>query len=211
MMLDRRNLLPVVLLVAALGGIGFFRSAGSWLLVEDSLEPAGAVVVLGGQVPFRAMEAAAVYHQGLVSQVWVTQGATGDEDSALAELRIERPPEDSYSVMVLLRSGVPDSAIRVLPRRTDSTASEVCVISAAAKSADTPRVILITSKYHTRRVRVLWKSLVGDHPQAIVRFAARDPFEPEHWWRTSSDAMAVSREWFGLLNAWAGFPVSSSR
>lgn len=84
-------------------------------------------------------------------------------------------------------------------------------VKAEARSAHAERVILITSKAHSRRVRVLWNTLVGAHPQAIVRYAPLDPFEPEHWWRTSRDAIAVSREWFGLLNAWAGFPVASVR
>ena len=54
-------------------------------------------------------------------------------------------------------------------------------------------------------------SLVGRRPEAIVRYASDDPFEPARWWRNTADALSVSREWFGLLNAWAGFPVTSER
>ena len=73
------------------------------------------------------------------------------------------------------------------------------------------RVILITSKYHTRRVKVVWRALAGNRLEAIVRFAADDPFEPRRWWRNTADALSVSREWFGLLNTWAGFPIKSER
>ena len=157
------------------------------------------------------MEGAAIYRQGMAHEVWVTQGVPSEEDVATAALGIDKPANHTYSVTVLQRSGVSAEDIRVLAEPVDNTADEVRVIAAEARANQAERVILITSKYHSRRVRVLWNSLVGDHPQAIVRYAPFDPFEPEHWWRTTTDAMAVSREWFGLLNAWAGFPVSSSR
>jgi uncharacterized SAM-binding protein YcdF (DUF218 family) len=73
------------------------------------------------------------------------------------------------------------------------------------------RVIVITSKYHTRRVRVLWRTLGGREGEAIVRYTRDDPFDPRRWWRSTADASAVAHEWFGLLNAWAGFPLKSGR
>ena len=36
-----------------------------------------------------------------------------------------------------------------------------------------------------------------------------DPFDSAQWWRNSTDAQTVSREWFGMLNAWVGFPVGA--
>src|SRR5271170_5627659 len=68
-------------------------------------------------------------------------------------------------------------------------------------------VIIVTSPQHTRRVRALWRKLVGDEPRAIVRSAPDDPFDADHWWRTTADVLAVVRESMGLLNVWAGLPV----
>ena len=31
------------------------------------------------------------------------------------------------------------------------------------------------------------------------------------WWRDAGDGTTVVHEWFGLLNAWAGFPIKSER
>ena len=69
----------------------------------------------------------------------------------------------------------------------------------------------MTSKSHTRRVKVLWRQLVGSRPEALVRYATADRFDAAHWWRNSTDAQAVTREWFGMLNAWVGFPVGATR
>ena len=45
----------------------------------------------------------------------------------------------------------------------------------------------------------------------MVRAAPEDPFDPRHWWRNSRDALDVVREVLGLLNAWAGLPVTRTR
>lgn len=208
----RRLLITIASLAAALVLLPLaFTMAGTWLVVADPLQPARSVVVFGGEVPFRVMEAAAVYKQGWTREVWLTRGGLYADDVALAKLGIERTPEYVYNRQVLERLGVPSEAIRVLPGRNVNTADEVRTVARELQAAGGDRVILVTSKYHARRVRVFWHTLVGPRPEAIVRYAPDDPFEPRRWWRNTADAMAVSREWFGLLNAWAGFPVKSER
>jgi hypothetical protein len=50
--------LVVVLVPSGVSQLGY------WLVVADPLEPARAIVVLSGRVPFRAVEAASIYRQG---------------------------------------------------------------------------------------------------------------------------------------------------
>ena len=71
------------------------------------------------------------------------------------------------------------------------------------------RVILVTSSYHTRRVKILWHALVGKYPEAVVRYTPDDPVQPRRWWNNSADVAAVSHEWLGFLQFWTGFPVKS--
>jgi hypothetical protein len=192
--------------ILALAGL---RAAGRLLIVDDPLQPARAIVVLGGQMPFRSMEAAAIYRQGWAREMWLTQGGVSEEDVALKKLRIDRTPEYEYSRRVLERLSVPPAAIRVLPGNNQNTADEVRTIARELKASGGTRVIIISSKYHTRRVRVLWHVLAGRGAEAIVRYTPDDPFDASHWWRSTTDANAVTHEWFGLLNAWAGFPLKA--
>jgi uncharacterized SAM-binding protein YcdF (DUF218 family) len=69
-------------------------------------------------------------------------------------------------------------------------------------------VILVTSKYHTRRTRLTWQYVSGGQSQAIVRAPSGDPFDPERWWQTRSFVLSVIREYLGLFNYWLGFPVT---
>ena len=205
-----RRIAALALAASAIAVAWFvFSRAGTWLIVETPLQQAPIAAVFGGKTPFRAIEAAKLYNAGWTRQVWLTQGRFSAADAALANLQIEVTPEHAYNRQVLERLGVPASAIRVLPGHNNNTAEEVRTIARAVAEANAERVILITSNYHTRRVRTLWRVLAGDKPPAIVRYTPDEPFDAAHWWRDTADAWAVSREWFGLLNASARFPVKS--
>lgn len=182
-----------------------------WLVVSDPLERAQAIVVLGGHVPFRAMEAASLYRQGWAREVWVTRATSVAEEEALARLGVQVVWPDAHERDVLQRLGVPPGAIRLLGEGVENTAQEVRVIARELERIGGDRVILVTSKPHSRRVRATWQAIVGDSPHAIVRHATEDPYDPSRWWRNTRDALAVSREIFGLMNVWAGFPVQPDR
>ncbi len=160
-----------------------FFGVGRWLVVEDPVEKARAIAVLSGRMPVRAVEAAKLYRRGYAPEVWLTQ----------------------------IHEGVPAGAIHVLEPPIVNTADEIRVISGALDREKDRSVILVTSKPHTRRVRLLWRKLAPVECRAIVRAASEDPFDPRHWWRNSSDALDVVREVLGLMNAWAGLPLTRTR
>lgn len=200
------GLLSVLALGAAAVGWGVTR-LGYWLVVADPLEPAQVIVVLSGHLPFRAMEAASLYKAGWAPEVWVTRGVAPEEAAALERLGIEMGGEELYNRQVLERLGVPSGAIRLLSDGVQNTVEEVRLVARELRQMGGGRAILVTSKPHSRRVRATWRALVGDLPRAVVRYASEDPHQPGRWWRKTRDALAVSREVFGLLNVWAGFPV----
>jgi uncharacterized SAM-binding protein YcdF (DUF218 family) len=183
----------------------FLFGIGRWLVVEDPLEKAQAIVVLSGRMPLRAIEAAKLYREGYAPKVWLTYST--EPGATLKAMGISFIGEDAYNVQVLAHKGVPAADIRLLQPPIVNTADEIAAISAALREAKGGRVILVTSKVHTRRVRILWHSLAAHSGQAIVRAASDDPFEPKLWWRTTGDALDVVREFLGILNAWAGMPL----
>jgi hypothetical protein len=188
-----------------LGATVFLFGIGRWLVVEDPLGKAQAIVVLSGRMPLRAIEAAKLYRRDYAPVIWLTHSA--EPGATLKTMGISFVGEDAYNAEVLMHEGVPREAIRVLQPPIVNTADEVAAVSAALREEKGTRVILVTSKVHTRRVRILWHGLPRGHGEAIVRAAADDPFEPGHWWRTTSDALDVVREFLGILNAWAGMPL----
>ena len=88
---------------------------------------------------------------------------------------------------------------------------EMRLVARELAAAGPDGVILVTSKVHSRRLRATWSAVVGPSPRATVRYASEEPFDTGQWWRHTRDALDVSREVFGLMNVWAGFPVQPDR
>jgi len=182
-----------------------FFGAGRWLVVEDPLVKARTILVLSGAMPLRAIEAAKLYREGYAPEIWLTHSAEPGE--TLERMGIPFSGEDAYNKLVLIHEGVPPEVIHVLEPAIVNTADEIKVAAAALARVEGTDVIIVTTKAHTRRTRLLWRKLRSGHGRAIVRAAAGDPFDPQHWWRNTSDALDVVREILGLLNAWAGLPL----
>jgi uncharacterized SAM-binding protein YcdF (DUF218 family) len=183
---------------------------GSFLVVEDPLRPAAAIVVLGGQSPFREMEAARLFSQGWAAKVMLVPGPITEEQQALSELAFSITEGWEISRHVLLKIGVPPSAIVVPEGRAEGTVEELKVVAEATAGDEKP-VILVSSKYHTRRVRLTWNHVTDGASTAIVRAASRDPFDPARWWRERRFALSVVREYLGIVHVYAGFPVPATR
>jgi hypothetical protein len=203
----------LLFLIATAGLLFTLRNLGEWLQIDEPLRRSSAIAVLGGGVPFRAMEAASLYGRGWASEVWLTQASPNEADRALEKLGVAVIPEHEYSRLVLKKLGVPDAAIHLIPEHVDNTATEIKAIfryaqALPAAGRTTNSVILVTSKVHTRRVRVIWNAFAPGSQMAIVRYTPLEPFDGRRWWRTTTDALATFREAFGILNAWAGFPIA---
>ena len=206
----RRNhvwvLVPGTVLFA---GLFIFFNIGRWLVAEDPLEKASAIAVLSGKMPSRALEAARIYREGYASEVWLTHQT--EPGASLEALSVPFMGEESYDRLILIRKGVPESAIRVLDPPIVNTADEMLAIGQALSTEKQRKVIIVTSKVHTRRVKALWKNISSAQGEAIVRGVSDDGFDPAHWWGNTGDALDVVREALGLLNVWAGFPVQPAR
>ena len=194
-----------ILALLVIVAVVVFRNVGHWLVREDALGKADVIVVLSGGLPFRAEAAAGVFNSRYAPAVWVSRPNSPQEE--LAALGIHFVGEEEYNREVLVQQGVPDSAIRIFPDTIVNTQDEVEEISREMRRDGKHTVIIVTSPQHTRRVKALWKKLVGDDPGLIVRAAWGDRFDADHWWRTTADVRAVVRESMGLLNVWAGLPV----
>jgi len=193
-----------------LAGIYGFFHAGLWLVREDPLEKSQAIVVLSGGLPDRALGAAQIYRGGFAKEIWLTQPL--QPSASMEDLHLPYAGEEQYNRMVLIAEGVPPAKIRLLTPRILNTADELRAVAAALNQQPGTSAIVVTAKAHTRRVGVLWKTVSQGHSgRLMIRATPQDSFDAEHWWRTTNDALGVVREYLGLLNAWAGLPLSHTK
>jgi uncharacterized SAM-binding protein YcdF (DUF218 family) len=200
-----RTVALVVVLVVCAGAIIAFRGAGRWLVRQDALAPADAIVVLSGSMPGRAEEAARLFRMGYAHEVWVSRPVEPREE--LAAMGVHYLGEEDFNREILIHGGVPDADVRVFPQPIINTEQEVEETCVQMKREGITSVMIVTSPQHTRRVRALWRKLAGKDLRLIVRASPQDAFDADHWWRNTRDTFAVVREIMGLLNAWVGLPV----
>ena len=206
----RRWLIPGGIFIVLAGvAATVVLTVGRWLVVEDPLVHADVIVILSGRLPERAVEAARIYRAGYADQVWISPPLSPVDD--LKAMKIPYLGEDFYNEKVLIVKGVPPDSIRILERPDENTEAEVRQIEEDLRNSNFHSVIIVTSKPHTRRVRTIWRKLVGSDPRMMVHFAPDDTYDGAHWWRHTRDALDVVRETLGLLNAWAGFPLRPSQ
>ncbi len=200
-----RNVLLILALVVCAAGVFAFRGAGRWLVREDALGPADAIVVLSGSMPARAEEAGRIFRLGYSHEVWVSRPVSPREE--LEAMGIHYLGEEDFNRAILVHEGVPEADISIFPQPIVNTEQEIEEITGQMRRDRIASVMIVTSPQHTRRVRALWRKLAGNDLQLIVRGAPEDPFDADHWWRNTHDTFSVVREILGLLNARLGLPV----
>jgi uncharacterized SAM-binding protein YcdF (DUF218 family) len=143
----------VILLAAVMvyGGVRWFDPFWRELLiVQTAIEPADAIVVLGGESQGRPVEGARLYRQGLAPRVFVV--GTGDNE------RNRR---------ALVREGVPEDRI-TCETASESTLENAIFVRPLLEKAGVHRAILVTSSYHTRRALAVFQQRVpGIHFEMV--------------------------------------------
>src|SRR4029453_2974478 len=61
-------------------------------------------------------------------------------------------------------------------------------------------ILLVTSKYHTRRAAEIYRLLADDRVKIIVRPARDDDFQSKRWWRDHISTRRVIIEYLKLVN-----------
>lgn len=182
------------------------RSVGAYLVVEDVLEPASAIVVLGGQPPVRVLEAARLYKDGWAPKIILNQALRRETFYALSSLGIDFVEQHEYDREALLHSGVPEDAIMVIEEEVENTFAELRAVLRALPEETT--LIIVTSNYHTRRTAAIWNYLADGQVKGLIRWSRSDTsFDTTTWWKNRRSIRFLVNEYMGLINYWLRFPL----
>ncbi len=201
----RRLAVGLVLLVLVGVGVVVFRGVGRWLVAADPLAPSDAIFVLDGGTPARELAAADLYRHGLAPRVVVSNARPPVPDDIRRRAGVGTPQEGS--VAVLRHVGVPDEAIERLQQRVENTAQEVAAEFAYATRERFHRVVIVSSPYHLRRVRVIWNARYQRTLPALLHPTPYEPYDAAHWWRSRHGLEWSLHEVLGIVNFRLGSPV----
>lgn len=192
-LLVRTGVLLVLLLLLA--GVWFFPRAGRYLVVEDSLVKSDAIVVLAGARVERWLEAVDLYREGWAPRIVLSAGPVDDAELRLRDMGIRIPTDAELARGAMIQLKVPAGAISIFPYSLDNTAQEAEAVRVTAAAEGWHQVIVLTSKYHTRRASFAFsRELRGTGVGALMRATRYDIATPDRWWSRRADFRFVTSE-----------------
>jgi uncharacterized SAM-binding protein YcdF (DUF218 family) len=171
------------------------RGVGNWLIVEDAPGKGELVFVLGGNSVDRGRKAAKLYRNGKVPKV-VCLGA--NIPGALKAFGIDSTESDLTARIVKMH-GVPEGRVRSLDEGT-STWEEGLACANYCEERGVDSAIVLSDKFHLRRVRYVFEPLFDDVPTELrFRGASSSIYEESEWWRSEQGMLMVNNEYMKLL------------
>lgn len=198
------------LLGVALGGIGLVALAlalhqplldlvGEWLVVEERLQHADAIIVLAGGTPSRERMGATLLKEGWAPRIVISRERTPGRVLELIELGIRSLDSQGEARLALERLGVPSDRIIAVPEAARTTESELRIAYQLARAEGFRRVLLVSSAQHTRRVKLIWSREARDTIPGIVVPVRDERFGTDPWWRDRRAAETVLHEYLGIV------------
>jgi len=190
--------LVVLLVVAALCALVYFvrhpimrYGAEAWV-VDEPAAHADALVVLSDDNFYadRATHATELYRQGIAGIV-VASGRRLRPNAGLSELMAHD----------LVERGVPKEKIVRFAHDADSTREEAVALAHFVEEHKWKSVVVVTSNYHTRRARYIFRKVFPAGIAVSVASARDGDFDPQRWWEKRKSTKLLAREMVGMLLA----------
>jgi DUF218 domain len=186
------------MLVLAVLGAGIWVERKSLLLaaadlwiVSDPAWHADAAVVLGGGLDSRPFVAAKLYEQGLVKLILVSQV---DDNSPSVALGVGAGHTEANR-QVLLKLGVPASAIDTFGTANKNTKDEALALHAWAERHHASTIIIPVEIFAARRVRWMFdREFSGQLVQIAVQSFDPPNYARTSWWQNEYGLIAFQNE-----------------
>jgi uncharacterized SAM-binding protein YcdF (DUF218 family) len=186
-LVSRRGAVLSLVLVGALAGYAFI-GLGRFMAPEDPLTKADAIFVFAGRYLERPYEAADLYLAGYAPVIVLTRDMA---DEAVARVRsrgVRIPSEHDVTKDALQQLGVPPAALVTPDVLHDNTREEARTLRDLALKHNWRRVIVVSSKYHLRRIKLIARrELRGTDVEVLTRGTRYDRSDPDYWWAHRSD------------------------
>jgi len=161
----------------------------AWV-VNDSVEPADAVMVLGGGAQFRSFEAVRFHRVGLAGKVLFPHIKPGADEPDATTSR-----ETDLIDRVLAHERVPAEAREQIGRNVTSTRDEVLALRAWADGVQARVIIVPTDPFHTRRLKALIHSIfAGSATRVLVTVVDPPGYRWQEWWRDEHGFLSFQNE-----------------
>ena len=164
--------------------------AAHWLQADDEPARSEIMVVLAGGSS-RPLYAADLYHEGMADTIYVSRPYVNGGLLMQRDLGFDVPNQEDVYAAILERKDVPLDDVVFFGQGVLSTIEEAEALKEAV-GEDGGTILVITSPFHVRRVKIIYHDVFPDR-EVLVCATPYETF-PEKWWTTQSSALAVVSE-----------------
>jgi len=171
----------------------WLEAIAKFLVVGDGdISRADAIVILGSGGPERVERGVELYKSGYGAKIIIT-----GEELNLPGFRINW---SQLAMREAVASGVPQKAI-ILEERPSSTYEDAVYVKEDMLSGNFKSAIVVSSNYHTRRAKVIFKKVFRDQKDISLQFSPADYkyFQTREWWTREKELVTVVNEYCKLI------------
>lgn len=176
----------------------FIHRFGLWLIKEDSINSADAIIVLMGSPCDRINHSVDLYEKDLADRIIMVE--TNDDLNPNPEYR----SHTQLSKELAVSKGMPNDSIVILKGGAESTNMEAKIIRDYLNyKPEMDTLILVTSSYHTKRASTIFETAFRKDSLKIHLVSSPSKyteFDPKNWWKSKREIQIVMMEYLKLLN-----------
>lgn len=135
-----------------------------YLIVDQPLQSADALVVMAGSMEERLPAVALLYKNKVADKILLTNDGV---PSAFSEEKHRNLYQIEWAELDLLKTGIPKNAIFQLSHTTSGTIYDALNTRAAVLDKGIKSIIIVTSDYHTKRSLWIFKRVFKEYPVKI--------------------------------------------
>lgn len=172
---------------------------GRWWLAADALSGKAelCVVLRGGARYERLLKGASMYFDGEVEKLLIPRSLSDADGGVLDSLGVHLRDGQERFAYVLARLGVmaEDIVLDCAPPG-GGTYGEASRVLAVCRARGVKRLAVVTSWYHVRRTRLIYRDVFAESGVgiAVVPALRHGASTPENWWRFRYQALNVLLE-----------------
>ena len=188
-----KKLIIIAIIILIIVGIG--ANLGSFLIVNDELHKADAIVVFSGDNGPRTEKGVELLKEGLGDYLILSGGRVYD-DVTMAELM------KNHAVKL----GVKEDRI-LIDDKASTTHENAEFTKDIIEENKFKSIIVVTSEYHSRRSKLAMKKVLentlvdGEKIEVMVAHSTEEKFTTK-WWTSGNSILIVISEYLKLIGYW---------
>lgn len=204
-------LLAVIFLFLFFSYPYFLKKLGYFLICEQSPQKADVIVALNGRDVERSLAAVDLFQKGYANLIVLGRGG----EQAGSEEFSKRVSSDFDRKIFFQRAieamGIPKNSFKLIGDGVTSTYDEALTTKQFLKESGYRSMLLVTSKWHSKRAYLTFKSVFKDDGAIRITIypSKYDTFSPDTWWKNKNDAVLVFYEYVRLIYYFLSFRIST--